>query len=408
MKTIIRLAVILSFITILSNQKAAAQEVTLDYFYDQLAPYGHWERIDPYGWTWQPYNVAPEWRPYTDGYWINTDYGWTYQADNDWSWAAYHYGRWNFNETVGWFWIPGTVWGPAWVAWRHNDQYIGWAPLPYEAEWHEDGGFRSSGFNIEVGIGWSRWSFVATQHFGDPGIHLYIENSARNVTYLNRTRNITNYTVVNHQIYNNVINVAEIERTSHRRIEHYNIVESRSQRDVGISRANPQQYHVYRPSVAPRRQADPPQQNARSSSEPAEQVYQRHEQENRQYNERSNQRYNDLLEAQRREEASHARKKVIQQHNTELRAFNEQRTVETKVLQNRQQQETKPQQQTPQNNARPQQQQSQQQPQQQSQTQTPQSRDNKTSTPATQKSEPTSRQSQTEQPAATNQTGNRR
>jgi len=25
--------------------------------------------------------------------------------------------------------MPDDVWGPAWVEWRYDDEYIGWAPL---------------------------------------------------------------------------------------------------------------------------------------------------------------------------------------------------------------------------------------------------------------------------------------
>ena len=30
----------------------------------------------------------------------------------------------------GWCWVPGTLWGPAWVAWRAGRVNVGWAPLP--------------------------------------------------------------------------------------------------------------------------------------------------------------------------------------------------------------------------------------------------------------------------------------
>ena len=38
--------------------------------------------------------------------------------------------------------MPGTVWGPAWVTFRSAPDYIGWAPLPPEADWDYDYGFR--------------------------------------------------------------------------------------------------------------------------------------------------------------------------------------------------------------------------------------------------------------------------
>lgn len=31
---------------------------------------------------------------------------------------------------MGWVWVPGVEWAPAWVSWRVGGGYIGWAPLP--------------------------------------------------------------------------------------------------------------------------------------------------------------------------------------------------------------------------------------------------------------------------------------
>ena len=45
-------------------------------------------------------------------------------------WATYHYGRWGFSNRVGWFWVPGSRWAPAWVSWRSSNDYLAWAPLP--------------------------------------------------------------------------------------------------------------------------------------------------------------------------------------------------------------------------------------------------------------------------------------
>ncbi len=216
------------FLVIFSVNKINAQELTIDYFYDQLAPYGHWLQTEPYGWVWQPSNIYPGWKPYSDGYWIYTGNGWTYQADNNWGWAVYHYGRWSFNESFGWIWVPGNVWSPAWVAWRRGNGYIGWAPLPPEIEWSEGYGLRSENFNFETGIRWSNWCFVEDISFNDPFVNRFIQNTGRNVTLMNRTNNITNYAIVNRQIVNNCIEVREVEKVSNRRVVRYNIVEADS------------------------------------------------------------------------------------------------------------------------------------------------------------------------------------
>jgi len=97
-------------------------------FYDQLAPYGSWTWVAPYGRVWVP-AVGWGWRPYYYGQWVLTDWGWTFTSDDPWGWAAYHYGRWNWTVGVGWYWIPGIVWAPAWVTWGYGAGYVTWCPL---------------------------------------------------------------------------------------------------------------------------------------------------------------------------------------------------------------------------------------------------------------------------------------
>jgi hypothetical protein len=99
-----------------------------DVFYEQLSPYGTWAYVAPYGRVWIP-AVGYGWRPYYYGRWVLTDWGWTFASDDPWGWAAYHYGRWNWAVGFGWYWIPGTVWGPAWVSWRYGGGFVTWCPL---------------------------------------------------------------------------------------------------------------------------------------------------------------------------------------------------------------------------------------------------------------------------------------
>ena len=98
-----------------------------DSYEQALGPYGSWQTDPGYGRYWQP-RVAAGWQPYSDGQWIWTAYGWTWVSNEPWSWT-FHYGRWAYLPPRGWVWIPGTVWGPAWVSWVSYGGYIGWAPL---------------------------------------------------------------------------------------------------------------------------------------------------------------------------------------------------------------------------------------------------------------------------------------
>ncbi len=95
--------------------------------FDTLGGYGRWDNDPQYGRVWVP-SVATGWRPYVDGGWVWTSYGWTWVSSEPWAWT-FHYGRWGYAPVWGWYWVPGAVWGPAWVDWYWGDGYVGWAPL---------------------------------------------------------------------------------------------------------------------------------------------------------------------------------------------------------------------------------------------------------------------------------------
>jgi hypothetical protein len=104
--------------------------VDLGFFYDSLAPYGNWIERPSYGWVWTPREVSSSWRPYQAGHWVWSDEGWTWLSDEPYGWATYHYGRWYQDPEIGWAWVPGNDWAPAWVSWQEGNDYVGWAPLP--------------------------------------------------------------------------------------------------------------------------------------------------------------------------------------------------------------------------------------------------------------------------------------
>jgi hypothetical protein len=133
-----------------AGQDVADEQV----FYERLSPYGHWEWIPDYGRVWVP-AVAAGWRPYVYGRWMLTEWGWTWVSDDPWAWAAYHYGSWGFTMGVGWFWVPGRVWGPAWVTWRWGFGYCAWAPIGPR-------GFVGFGFRHPG------WVAVRAEHFTQP------------------------------------------------------------------------------------------------------------------------------------------------------------------------------------------------------------------------------------------------
>lgn len=102
-------------------------EAAPDDFEAALEPHGGWYDVPSYGRVWRP-TVVDGWVPYTDGRWVWSSYGWTWLSLEPWAWT-FHYGRWALAPSHGWVWVPGTVWGPAWVDWVYYDGYVGWAPL---------------------------------------------------------------------------------------------------------------------------------------------------------------------------------------------------------------------------------------------------------------------------------------
>lgn len=104
----------------------------LEDFEHELARYGHWVYIPPYGYVWVPGGMDASWRPYYYGRWTWLPLcGWTWIPYEPWGWVTFHYGRWHWRYGLGWYWIPTTIWGPAWVSWYWGYDYFGWAPLTY-------------------------------------------------------------------------------------------------------------------------------------------------------------------------------------------------------------------------------------------------------------------------------------
>jgi len=207
--------------------QARGADISIDFIYDNLSG-GNWIDAEGYGYGWQP-DVAtsdPNWRPYSDGYWAYTDYGWTWISYEDFGWATYHYGRWANLADYGWVWFPGEDldWGPAWVSWRTGGDYIGWAPLPprgpgvvYEGQ--------PIGANVDVvfDIGPEYYNFVDVRFIGEPVLRDRIFPPVQNVTYIQDTVNVTNITVQNNVVYNYGPNFNTVNTYSSRPIQRLTI-----------------------------------------------------------------------------------------------------------------------------------------------------------------------------------------
>ena len=171
----------------------AHADVSFDYFYDALLPYGEWIEVEGHGLCWRPVDVGADWAPYSDGYWAFTDAGWTWVGYEEFAGIVYHYGRWLHVEDEGWCWKPDYEWGPGWVSWRHSDDYIGWAPLPPRAYWQPEIGI-STWVDTVCDTGPAFYSFCRVRDFGAPVLRPVIINRTRNVVIIRNTVNITNIT----------------------------------------------------------------------------------------------------------------------------------------------------------------------------------------------------------------------
>jgi len=208
----------LALFLLLGPPKASANtSVSFGLFYDSLEPHGEWTTIEPYGDCWIPRVYDNDWRPYCDGRWEYTEHGWTWESDEPWGWATYHYGRWILLEDgPGWVWVPGYEWGPAWVAWNDCDDYIGWAPLPPEPYYAPRSGFS---FAVSFNFGPSWYNFCETRYFGSRRLRDVVCRRDANVTIINKTVNktkiVNNTTIIN----NNAPALEEVNLRSERRIE---------------------------------------------------------------------------------------------------------------------------------------------------------------------------------------------
>ncbi|HPW18586.1 MAG TPA: hypothetical protein PLP83_09450 [Candidatus Aminicenantes bacterium] len=214
------------------------------YFYDQLEPYGLWVAFRPYGYVWVPRHVGYNWRPYTQGRWAWTDYGWTWVSVERWGWIAFHYGRWGWDRRLGWYWVPDTLWEPAWVAWRWGDEHIGWAPLPPGAGFVPGRGFGRRQWDIP----YSHWSFVSGRYFLDGGLDRRILPVERNPTIINMTVLNVNIDTRDRRVYNEGVDIDRVRRLTDR-----TVVDRLSLRDSnrpGEAREQGRELVVFKPEIA--------------------------------------------------------------------------------------------------------------------------------------------------------------
>ena len=221
-------------------------DVSFNFFYNSLRPYGEWIQLDNGLTVWRPLGMNDQWRPYSDGKWSWTADGWYWDSYEPFGWATYHYGRWYNDDYYGWIWTPDYDWAPAWVEWRYDDDYIGWAPLPPYASFEVN-------FGIHFSLGWhshSRyWNFVTYNRFCDHRVHNYLLDERRVSRIFDNTRYRNNYYSNRDRIINGGIDRSFIERKAGYRIAEREITSIDNMRDYDRVRSERgDRIYSYRPS----------------------------------------------------------------------------------------------------------------------------------------------------------------
>jgi hypothetical protein len=143
-------------------------------------------------------------------------------SEEPFGWATYHYGRWTRLRDVGWIWVPGEEWAPAWVSWRTSNNYVGWAPLPPEARFDRRRGIQKWADNY-YDIGPEQYAFVSDSDFGSEHVQRAVVPTERNVTIVNETTNVTNITYNNTTVINQGPDYEQLRARSQRPIERYHL-----------------------------------------------------------------------------------------------------------------------------------------------------------------------------------------
>ena len=94
--------------------------------------YGEWLWDEFYGYVWRPFvdnGMYPwGWRPYYAGRWSSSGGQMFWVPQEPWGWIPYHLGIWQWDKKLGWVWLPGSLFAPAWVDWEFYFGHFGWRP----------------------------------------------------------------------------------------------------------------------------------------------------------------------------------------------------------------------------------------------------------------------------------------
>jgi hypothetical protein len=220
--------------------------ISVRIFYDELLPYGEWINTPEFGYAWRPYlDDQDDFKPYSSGgHWVYTDLGWTWISDYRWGWAAFHYGRWYFDDFLGWMWVPGNEWAPAWVMWGSYNDYWTWAPMGPKNQVNFNFCWQPPAF-------W--WTFVPYRHFCSYNWHSYIYNppvQITSITYITNIYNGDNYRHNDGKWFHGP-RVSDVERHLKTRIRKMKLIDTDKPDNLFVRN---DRVNVYRPGVVNERE----------------------------------------------------------------------------------------------------------------------------------------------------------
>ena len=232
MKKLVLSIFVVMFVFSFTNNTNAKVKLKISggvYFHSELQPYGNWYKLRGGITVWRPANVRFSWQPYRYGRWFWTDDGWYWDSDEGFGFITYHYGRWYFDDYYGWVWVPGNRWAPAWVDWRYDNDYIGWAPLPPYAE-----------FSISIGIyfsnnfhyGYRYWNFVRYRNFSSPFVYNYFVVPKYKYRIYSSTKYRNNYGYYRGRVVNRGVDIKYVRKRSGGKIVTRKIKRVSSVRDI--------------------------------------------------------------------------------------------------------------------------------------------------------------------------------
>jgi hypothetical protein len=215
--------------------------------------------------------------------------------------------------------------------------------------------------NISAHIKPNWWCFTEERFLFEPNLRNNIVLPARNVTFLNITRNVTNYTVIQNRVVNRSLSVEQVEKTVKRSIPRYSIVD-RDTAPAARDRVKGNEIYMFRhqlaetaptrtpPKIEPSRpmeRTDPRPGVSTPSGQrpPRQELSERQESERRQLNNRHQEDRTKLEDIHRREKERPptwgSPQEARKQHEAERRAIDEQQEQERRSLQQRHEREQK-------------------------------------------------------------------